>query len=35
MILFQSQIEEHQRLAEHYRELAAQREAKAAGTGCY
>jgi hypothetical protein len=31
MILFQSQIEEHQQLAEHYRELAAKREALAAG----
>jgi hypothetical protein len=31
MILFQAQIEEHQRLAEHYRELAAKREAQAAG----
>lgn len=31
MILFQEQIEEHQKLAEHYRELAAQREALAAG----
>ncbi len=31
MILFQAQIEEHQKLAEHYRELAAQREALAAG----
>lgn len=30
MILFQSQVEEHQRLAEHYRELAAQRETLAA-----
>ncbi len=30
MILFQNQIEEHQKLAEHYRELAAQREALAA-----
>jgi hypothetical protein len=30
MLLFQSQIEEHQKLAEHYRELAAKREAKAA-----
>lgn len=30
MILFQSQIEEHQKLAEHYRELAAKREALAA-----
>jgi len=29
-MLFQSQIEEHQQLAEHYRNLAAQREAKAA-----
>jgi hypothetical protein len=27
MILFQAQIEEHQKLAEHYRELAAKREA--------
>jgi hypothetical protein len=31
MILFQAQIEEHQKLAEHYRELAAKREALAAG----
>jgi hypothetical protein len=31
MILFQAQIEEHQQLAEHYRELAAKREALAAG----
>lgn len=31
MILFQAQIEEHQRLADHYRELAAKREAFAAG----
>jgi hypothetical protein len=31
MILFQVQIEEHQKLAEHYRELAAKREALAAG----
>ncbi len=31
MILFQAQIEEHQTLAEHYRELAAKREALAAG----
>jgi hypothetical protein len=30
MLLFQTQIEEHQKLAEHYRELAAKREAKAA-----
>ncbi len=30
MILFQAQIEEHRKLAEHYRELAANREAKAA-----
>jgi hypothetical protein len=30
MILFQAQIEEHRKLAEHYRELAAKREAKAA-----
>jgi hypothetical protein len=30
MLLFQSQIEEHQKLAEYYRELAAKREAKAA-----
>jgi len=29
-MLFQAQIEEHQKLAEHYRDLAAQREAKAA-----
>jgi hypothetical protein len=29
MILFQSQIAEHQQLAEHYRELAAKREALA------
>jgi len=29
MILFQAQIEEHQKLAEHYRELAAKREALA------
>ncbi|HEY9601811.1 MAG TPA: hypothetical protein V6C85_09390 [Allocoleopsis sp.] len=27
MILFQSEIAEHQQLAEHYRELAAKREA--------
>ncbi|MBD2033919.1 hypothetical protein H6F76_02475 [Leptolyngbya sp. FACHB-321] len=31
MILFQHQIEEHQKLAEHYRDLAAKREALAAG----
>jgi hypothetical protein len=31
MILFQSQIAEHQQLAEHYRELAAKREALVAG----
>ena len=31
MILFQAQIEEHQKLAEHYRDLAAKREALAAG----
>jgi hypothetical protein len=31
MILFQAQIEEHQKLAEHYRELAAKREVLAAG----
>ncbi|MCA1991533.1 MAG: hypothetical protein LDL41_05730, partial [Coleofasciculus sp. S288] len=30
MILFQAQIEEHQSLAQHYRELAAKREALAA-----
>lgn len=29
-MLFQAQIQEHQQLAEHYRNLAAQREAKAA-----
>src|SRR3569833_648487 len=29
MILFQSEIAEHQQLAEHYRELAAKREALA------
>ena len=31
MILFQTQIEEHRKLADHYRELAAKREALAAG----
>jgi hypothetical protein len=31
MILFQTQIQEHQELAQHYRKLAAQREALAAG----
>jgi hypothetical protein len=31
MILFQAQIAEHQQLAEHYRELAAKREALVAG----
>jgi hypothetical protein len=31
MILFQAQIEEHQKLADHYRELASQRETLAAG----
>jgi hypothetical protein len=31
MILFQEQIQEHQELASHYRELASQREALAAG----
>ncbi len=31
MILFQAQIQEHQDLAQHYRELAANREALAAG----
>lgn len=31
MILFQAQIQEHQELASHYRELASQREALAAG----
>jgi hypothetical protein len=31
MILFQAQIQEHQKLADHYRELAAKREALVAG----
>jgi len=31
MILFQTEIEEHRKLADHYRELAAKREALAAG----
>jgi len=31
MILFQTQIEEHRKLADHYRELAAKREALVAG----